>query len=60
MLHTFLVISSARYEEYMICLTSFSKFSDVVPALTCVSAIGNLGNICLRVNMLSPFPCVFI
>ena len=40
----------------MICLISFSKFSDVLPAFTCASAIGNLGSICLGVNILRPLP----
>ena len=42
LLYTFLVISFARYKEYMICLISFSKFLDVLPAFTCARAIGNL------------------
>ena len=42
LLYTFLVISFARYREYIIFLASFSKFSDVSPAFTCASAIGNL------------------
>ena len=33
----------------MICLISFSKFSDVLSAFTCARAIVNLSNICLRV-----------
>ena len=49
----------------MICLISFNKFSDVLPAFTCASAIGNLCSICSGVNILSglskilvrPFPC---
>ena len=54
----------------MICLTSFSKFSDVLPAFTCARTIGDLGNICLRVNILrlewsktlseKPAPSIFI
>ena len=40
--YTLLVISSSRYKEYMICLISFSKFSDVLPAFTCGRAIDNL------------------
>ena len=42
LLHTFLVISFDRYKEYMICLISFSKFSDVLPVFTRARAIGNL------------------
>ena len=48
----FLIISFARYKKYRICLISFSKFSDVLPAFTCASAIGNLGRICLGVIIL--------
>ena len=33
----------------MICLISFSKFSDVLSAFTCARAIVNLSNICLGV-----------
>ena len=29
-------------KEYRICLISFSKFSDVLPAFTFASVIGNL------------------
>ena len=42
LLYTFLVISFCRYKEYIICLISFSKFSDVLPAFSCTRAIGNL------------------
>ena len=50
----------------MVCLISFSKFSDVLPAFTCARAIGSLRSICLGVNILSsvakskgcPLPCV--
>ena len=37
----------------MICLISFTKFSDVLPAFTCVSTIGNLWSFCLGGNILS-------
>ena len=53
LLYTFLVISFARYREYIICLISFSKFSDVLPAFTCTSDIGNLWSIYLGINILS-------
>ena len=56
------------YKEYMICLISFSKLSDVLPTFTCASAIGNLRNICFGVKILicvaklegrpSPFRCL--
>ena len=42
LLYTLLVIYFARYKEYMICLVSLSKFSDVLPAFTCARAIGKL------------------
>ena len=54
LLYSFSVIPFAQYEEYIICLISFSKFSDVLP--TCTSAVGNLLIICLVVNIFSPSP----
>ena len=42
LLHTLLVISFARYKEYIIFLISFSKFSDVLTTFTCASAIANI------------------
>ena len=42
LLYTFLVNSFALYKKYIIFLISFSKFSDVLPAFTCVSVIVNL------------------
>ena len=42
LLYTFLVISFDRCKEYINCLISFNKVSDVLLAFTCVSAIGNL------------------
>ena len=36
----------------MICLISFSKFSDVLPAFTSASAIGSHCSICFGVNIL--------
>ena len=41
-MYNFLVIPFVRYKEYKICLMSFSKISDVLPAFTYASAIGNL------------------
>ena len=41
LLYIFLVISVTLYKEYMICLISYRKFSDVLPAFTYASAIGN-------------------
>ena len=38
----------------MICLISFRKFPEVLPAFTCAKAIGNIQNICLEVSILSP------
>ena len=40
-------------QKIIICLITFSKFSDVLPAFTGASAIGNLSRICLGVNILS-------
>ena len=40
----------------MICMISFSKFSDVLSASTYARPIGNLGNICFGVNILIPLP----
>ena len=57
MLYTFLVTSFALYKECMICLISFNKFSDVMPAFTCARAIGNLWSISLGVNILTLLPC---
>ena len=42
LLYTFLAISLAQCKECMICMISFSKFSGVLPAFTCASAVGNL------------------
>ena len=60
LLYTFLVISFARYKEYIICQISFSKFSDVLLAITYAKAIANLWSICLAVNCLSPLPCCLL
>ena len=40
----------------MICLISFSKFSDVLPAFICLRAMGNLWSLCLEVNSLRNSP----
>ena len=42
-LYIFLVIYFAQYKKYIIFLISSGKFSDVLPAFTCGSAIGNFG-----------------
>ena len=60
LLYTFLVITFARYKEYIIYLISFSKFSDVLPVFTCASATGNLWKICLGVNILSLSSCIVL
>ena len=52
LLYTYLVFSFARYKEYIICLISFSKFSDVLPAFICESTIDILCNIYLGLNTL--------
>ena len=51
-----LYISFARYREYIICMSSFSKFPDLLPAFSCASAIDNLWSICLDVNILTSLP----
>ena len=53
-LYTILVIWLTWYKEYIIYVILFSKFSDVSPAFTCASAIGNFWSICLVVNIVSP------
>ena len=55
LLYTFFVLFFAQYKQYMLCLISFSNFSDLLPVSTCASATGNLWSICLEVNILSPF-----
>ena len=42
LLYTFLVIYFGQYTEYIVCLNSFSKCSDVLYAFTCVVAFANL------------------
>ena len=49
--YIFLVISFARHREYLICLASFGKFSDMLPAFTCTSVIGNLWSSFLGLNI---------
>ena len=56
MLYT-LEICFAHYKESVMCLILFSKFSDVLLAFACGSAICNLWSICLGVNSLRSFPC---
>ena len=49
LLYIFLVISVTLYKEHMICLISYRKFSDVLPAFTYASAIGYPWSTCLGV-----------
>ena len=42
LLYTFFVIYFDLYKEYTICLISFNKRSELLPAFTCARAIGNL------------------
>ena len=56
LLHTFLLISFARYREHITCLILVSKFSDVLTGFTCARAIDNLWSFCLGVNILRPLP----
>ena len=58
LLYTFLAICLDWYSEYIICLISFNKLSELLPAFTCASAIGNLWSIYLGDNILSPVPVV--
>ena len=51
----FFVISFSPCKEYKICLISFSKFSDVLPAFNCTSAMGNFWSICSGINII---PCL--
>ena len=57
MWYTFVVVSFAQYKEY-ICLISYSKFSDVLPAFTCARAFDNLWKIYLEIKSLSTAPFV--
>ena len=56
LLHIFSVISFARYKEYIICLISFTDFSDILSVFACASVIGNLLSIWLGPNILKPLP----
>ena len=58
LLYSFLVIYFSWYKEYMIWRISCRKFSGVLPAFSCASAIGNYWSICLGVNILSPTPWI--
>ena len=49
--YTFLITFFVWHREYMIWRVSFWKFLNVLPAIICASAIGNLWSICLGVNM---------
>ena len=62
LLYTFLVIFllCTKNKGYIIWLILLSKLSDVLPAFSCASAIGNLWIIWLRVNILSPFLYFFL
>ena len=40
-------------KKYVICMISFSRFSDVLTAFTYARTIGNLWNICYAANILS-------
>ena len=56
LLHIFSVISFARYKEYIICLISFTDFSDILSVFACASVIANLLSIWLGPNILRPLP----
>ena len=57
LLHTFLVISFAKYKEDIIWRISFIKPPNLFPGFIWARAIGNLWRICLGVSILSPFLC---
>ena len=42
LLCTFLLISFARYKEYIICQVLLSKFSNVLPTFSSARAISNV------------------
>ena len=42
LLYTFLVTSFAQYKEKTICLISFNKRFELLPAFTCAGTIGHL------------------
>ena len=48
LLYKFLVISFDWYKEQTICLILFNNFSELLPAFTCATAIGNLWSIFFR------------
>ena len=50
----FLVVL-AHYNKYTICLISFSKLSDLLPAFPCASVVGNVWSIYLTINILILF-----
>ena len=57
-LHCYILFSDffPPYKEYIICLISCSKFSDVLPYFMSARVIGNLWSICLGANISIPFP----
>ena len=57
LLYAFLVIFFAWCKAYLIWRILVSKFSDVLLAFTCESAIGKLWSLCLEINFFNPFPC---
>ena len=55
-MYTLLVISFDWYKEWIICLISWNKFSELLSAFTCARAMDNLWSNCLGVNILSTIP----
>ena len=51
-----LVISFVRYKECMIWRSSFSRFTDVLPAFISARGIDKLWRICLELKISSPSP----
>ena len=50
-LYILLIIPFDWHKEYINCLISLSKFSDILPTFTYARTTGNLWNICLGFNI---------
>ena len=60
LLNTSSVTLFPQCKEYIIWLTSFCTFTDVIPACTCARSIGNPWGICLGVHILKSMSSVGI
>ena len=58
LLYNFLETSFSQYKKHIIFLTSFTKFSDMLPVFVCTRGIVTPYNICLVVNILNLSPFV--